>query len=78
MTVREYVSQSLQTLDDADLVQVADYLAYLRFRSRSHATPEVDAEKIAALYAEAAAEDRELAEAGIGGYAAALAKEDSQ
>ena len=41
MTVREYVNQRLQSLDEAELAEVADYLAYLRFRARRYATPAV-------------------------------------
>jgi hypothetical protein len=77
MTVREYVSQTLQSLDEAELAEVADYLAYLRFRARSHSVPAIDTGQMAALYAEAAEEDRELAEAGMADYAEGLAKEDS-
>jgi hypothetical protein len=77
MTVREYVNQTLQSLDEAELAEVADYVAYLRFRARARATPAVDADRISGLYAEAAEEDRQLAEAGIADYAAGLAKEDS-
>ena len=77
MTVREYVSQTVQSLDEAELAEVADYLAYLRFRARSHAIPAIDVDRVSALYAEAEEEDRNLAEAGMADYAAGLAKEDS-
>jgi hypothetical protein len=76
MTVREYVSQTVESLDEAELAEVAEYLAYLRFRARSHAAPIIDANRVSALYAEAEKEDRELAEAGIADYAKELAKED--
>ena len=78
MTVREYVSQTVQSLDETELAEVADYLAYLRFRARSHATSVIDAGRVSALYAEADEEDRKLAEAGMADYAEGLAKEDSQ
>ena len=77
MTVRDYVNQTLQSFDEAELAEVADYLAYLRFRARSHATPTIDVSQLSALYAEAAEEDRQLAEAGMADYAEGLAKEDS-
>ena len=76
MTVREYVSQTVQSLDETELAEVADYLAYLRFRARSHAMSAIDASRISALYAEAEDEDRKLAEAGMADYAKGLAKED--
>jgi hypothetical protein len=47
---------------------------------RMFATPaksELDETELSALYAEFAAEDRALAENGIGEYAAGLAKEDA-
>jgi hypothetical protein len=78
MTVKEYVNQTLQTMNDAELAEVADYLAFLRFRARSHATPPLDTSQMASLYAEAAAEDRNLAEEGMGEYAGGLVAEDSQ
>jgi hypothetical protein len=77
MTVRDYVNQTLQSLDEAELAEVADYVAYLRFRARSHATPTIDTSQLSALYAEAEEEDRKLAEAGLADYAEGLAKEDS-
>jgi hypothetical protein len=73
MTVREYVSQTVQSLDETELAEVADYLAYLRFRARSHAIPAIDAKRISALYAEAEEEDRRLAELGMVNYAEGIA-----
>jgi hypothetical protein len=77
MTVREYVNQTVELLDEAELAELADYLAYLRFRARSHAIPPIDAKRVSSLYAEAEEEDRILAETGMVDYAAGLAKEDS-
>ncbi len=77
MTTREYVSQTVQSLDESQLAEVADYLAYLRFRNRAHGIPSIDGSQLASLYAEAAEEDRDLAEAGMADYAEALATEDS-
>jgi hypothetical protein len=78
MTVKEYVHQTLQTMNDADLKEVAEYLAFLRFRARAHSVPPFDPAQAASLYAESAAEDRDLAEEGMGEYACGLATEDSQ
>ena len=78
MTLKEYVQQSLGTMSDAELAEVAEYLAFLRFRSRSHAAPKFDMAQAASLYAEAAVEDRSLAEEGMGDYAAGLIAEDSR
>ena len=78
MTVKEYVHQTLQTMTDADLAEVAEYLAFLRFRARTHSVPPFDTAQAASLYAESAAEDCNLAEEGIGEYACGLAAEDSR
>jgi len=77
MTAKEYVNQTVQSLDESQLAEVADYLAYLRFRKRTRGMPSFDTSQIASLYAEAAGEDRNLAEAGMADYAKALAREDS-
>jgi hypothetical protein len=74
MTVREYVNQTVQSLDEAELMEVADYLAYLRFRARSHAISPIDVDRVSALYGEAQEEDRDLAETGMADYAEGLAK----
>jgi DNA-binding GntR family transcriptional regulator len=76
MSMREHVIQELKGLSDADLAQVAEFLAFLRFRARRHATPSLDETQLAALYAEFAEEDHALAEEGMSDYAAGLRKED--
>jgi hypothetical protein len=78
MTVKDYVDQTLQTMNDAELAEVAEYLAFLRFRARAHSIPAFDMAKVESMYAEVAAEDRALAEQGVGEYVRGLAAEDSQ
>jgi hypothetical protein len=78
MSMREHVIQELKSLSDADLAQVIEFLAFLRFRARRHATPALDETQLAALYAEFAEEDRALAEEGMSDYAAGLRKEDAE
>ena len=63
-------------MDEGGLREVADFVAFLQFRRR-RATPEWDEEKMAALYAEFAEEDRALAEAGMADYAAGLVREEN-
>jgi outer membrane protein assembly factor BamD (BamD/ComL family) len=75
MSLKESVIQELDRLDDAKLQQVADYLAFLRFQSRSK-TCLSDETTLAALYAEFAEEDRELAEEGMEDYVRGLTSED--
>ena len=76
MSLKESVLQEIDHLNEIDLQQVANYLAFLRYQSRLQPSLP-DETTLAALYAEFAAEDRELAEAGMDDYAALLAVEDA-
>lgn len=78
MSLKEYVIQTLEGLSDAELAQVAEYLAFLRFRTRVPVPLPLDTAPIAALYAEFDAEDRSLAEEGMSDYAAGLHVEDAR
>jgi DNA-binding GntR family transcriptional regulator len=78
MSIKAHVIQELTGLSDSDLEQVAEFLAFLKFRARLHATPALDEAQVAALYAKFAEEDRALAEEGMTDYAAGLRKEDAQ
>ena len=77
MTLKEQVKDDLERLDEGGLREVADFMAFLQFRSRRQSVPDWDEAKIAALYAEFAEEDRALAEAGMADYAAGLVREDA-
>ena len=76
MSVREELIQQLQGLSDDQLNQVADYLSFVKYRSRLR--PALDESQLAALYAEFSDEDRKLAEEGMGAYHEALLKEDAR
>ncbi len=76
MSTKEQVLEEIEALSDAEIKEVAEYLAFLKYRSRSK-PPVVDESQLAALYAEFAEEDRDLAEEGIANYAEGLAKEDA-
>ena len=78
MSTREHIVQELDQLSDAEIAQVAEFLSFLRFRSRLKTMPRHDEAQLAALYAEFANEDRELAEEGMVDYADGLWKEDAQ
>ena len=78
MTIKEYVSQSLDSLSAAELEEIANYLAFLKFRSRLHGVPPLDVERIGALYKKFADEDRRIAEEGLAEYNASLIAEDAQ
>lgn len=76
MLTKEYIARELDSLNKAELRQVADFVAFLKFRT-AHAVdiPALDAET-AKLYAEFAEEDRLLAEQGMGDYHIMLQRED--
>ena len=78
MDIKERVSQELETLSEAELQQVAEYLAFLRFRARKQLSLSLDLERIAVLYAEFGEEDHELAEEGMGDYTEGLRAEDER
>ncbi|WP_396133729.1 hypothetical protein [Chamaesiphon sp. OTE_75_metabat_556] len=72
----EALKQDLDGLTDNQLQQVADFIAFLKFRSQLHHREIPDPTQLAALFAEFAEEDRDLAEAGMGDYAVMLQQED--
>ena len=78
MTVKECIAEELGALTETQLRQVAQYVAFLKFSERSRRSPIPDEAELAGLYAEAAEEDRDLAEAGMTDYAQALAEEDAK
>lgn len=77
MTTKEQLLREIEVLDDAQLREVEEFLAFLRFRSR-HDTPVVfDRAQTAEQYREAATEDRKMAEEGLSDYARELRREDA-
>ena len=74
MSVKEQVTRALDTLSDAELRHVAEYVDFLKFRARRTGSTLSDTE-LAALYAEFADEDRALAEEGMAEYSEALQAE---
>ena len=70
--------QELETLGERELQEVAEYVAFSKFRSRFMPLLLVNEDQIAALYREFSEEDRQLAEEGMADYADSLAKEDEQ
>jgi hypothetical protein len=77
-SVKEQVTHALATLSEAELEQVAEYVAFLRFRARVVPPPIGDVSHLAALYAEFADEDRALAEEDLEGYRDQLRTEDAR
>ncbi|MFQ5915887.1 MAG: hypothetical protein ACE5JS_22155 [Nitrospinota bacterium] len=76
MSIKEQVAQELESLSEAELSRVAEYVAFLKLRSRLKPPLSIDETRLTALYAEFADEDRELADEGMADYAEGLMKED--
>ena len=70
MTLKVKVNQEVGQLDDANLREVEEFVAFLRFRSRRTLAPKWDEGHMSAPYAEFAEKDRALAEMGLADYAA--------
>lgn len=57
VALKELITQELETLNEEQLRQVADFLAFLKFRSRSRRW-KIDESQMAAFYSEFAEEDQ--------------------
>jgi len=77
MSIKEQVIHGLDTLSEAELVQVAESLAFLKFRARHQPMLDLDEAQLATLYAVCAEEDRVLAEAEMAEYVRGLCQEDA-
>jgi lauroyl/myristoyl acyltransferase len=75
VALKEFITQELETLNEEQLRQVADFLAFLKFRIRSRRW-KIDETQLATLYSEFAEEDQKLAEEGLDEYAELLRQED--
>ena len=75
-SIKGQVIKELESLSETELAQVAEFLAFLKFRARLQTMPQLEEAQLATLYAEFAEEDRKLAEEGIAEYADGLFKED--
>ncbi|HEX8844061.1 MAG TPA: hypothetical protein VF791_05430 [Pyrinomonadaceae bacterium] len=73
MSIKEQVVEELSSLSEEEIKEVAEYLAFLKFRAR-RAAPSIDETQLATLYAEFGDEDRNLAEEGMADYAESLAQ----
>lgn len=75
LVTKEAIQQEIEQLAPAQLAQLAEYIAFLKFRSQFQQKL-TDLEKSAGLYQEFAEADRTLAEAGVTDYAHHLEQED--
>lgn len=73
----EALKHDLDQLTTEQLQQVADFIAFLKFRDKRRRIV-LDPVQLASLATEFAEEDRSLAEAGMGDYAVMLTQEDQQ
>jgi hypothetical protein len=71
----ESLKQDLDQLTNEQLQQVADFIAFLKFRDKRRRVV-LDPAQLAPLKTEFAEEDRVLAETGMSDYAAMLTQED--
>lgn len=71
VALKEFITQELETLNEEQLKQVADFMAFLKFRIRSRRW-KIDESQLATLYSEFAEEDQKLAEEGLDEYAELL------
>jgi hypothetical protein len=76
MSIKAQVIHELDMLSEAELVQVAEFLAFLKLRARLQPRLELDETQLATLYAACAEEDRVLAEEGMADYVHGLCQED--
>jgi len=77
MITKEEIVQTVYQLSPSELEQLGQFLAFIKYQSRITTIPSLGESQLAALYAECAEEDRDLAEEGISDYAVALAREDA-
>lgn len=73
----ETLKQDLDQLTNEQLQQVADFIAFLKFRDKRRRVV-LDPTQLTSLKTEFAEEDRTLAEVGMSDYAAMLTQEDQQ
>ncbi|WP_193196378.1 hypothetical protein [Nostoc sp. MG11] len=75
VVLKELLAKELENLNEEQLRQVADFLAFIKFRDRA-ASWKIDETQMTALYSEFADEDRRLAEEGLNEYTDLLRQED--
>ncbi|MCL1463404.1 hypothetical protein [Argonema galeatum] len=73
--IKEIISEELEKLNEEQLRQVADYIAFVKFHARRASLRENES-KLALLYSEFAEKDRVFAEEGMDEYAEMLRNSD--
>ena len=76
MFIKNKIEQMIEGFNEAELRQIAEYMTFLRFRSRFQPKSPFDENELARLYAEFAETDRLEANEGMNEYNTILAEED--
>jgi hypothetical protein len=76
-TSPQALKHDLDQLTSEQLQQVADFIAFLKFRDKNQRRSAIDPAQLAALMNESVEEDAALAEAGMNDYAAMLEQEEA-
>jgi hypothetical protein len=74
----ETIKQDLDRLTHSQLQQVADFIAFLKFRNQRQRRVVLDPTQLSNMFTEFADEDLALAEAGMNDYAVMLHQEDQE
>ncbi len=74
----EAIKQDLDRLTHSQLQQVAEFIAFLKFRNERRHRVVLDPIQLADVFAEFADEDRAFAEVGMNDYAVMLDREDQR
>jgi len=65
MSLRKQVAKSIDSLNKTELREVAEFPAFLKFRTRVRVSPVPDVAQLGVLYGEFSDEDSHLAEQGM-------------
>ena len=77
MTVQERLKKEIKSLNEQQLHDLEQYVAFLKYRSRFTISQSFDNNEIFRLYRKFSKEDIEFAEKGMDDYIAGLTKEEN-
>lgn len=76
IVTKEHLAQEIDDLDAQQLNEIADFIAFIKFKAR-YPHLSLTESQLSALYAEFADEDKQLAEEGTAEYTDSLKEEDA-